>query len=210
MPDQAARQRITEELQSNRVVLFMKGTALEPRCGFSARVGSILRELGIDYRDIDVLSEDGIREEIKAYSEWPTIPQLYIDGRFIGGCDIVSDLYESGELHQLLGLERPKAMERPSVRITERAAEEVRKAAGPELQKLRFDIGPAGEYDLYFDQAKPGDVEVSDRGIEMLISRPNASRVDGLTIDFVEDELKSGFRIERAPQTSSASGDAEQ
>jgi len=210
MSDQAARQRITHELQDNRVVLFMKGTALEPRCGFSARVGSILRELSVTYRDIDVLSEEAIREEIKTYSDWPTFPQLYVDGRFIGGCDIVSDLYESGELHQLLGLERPKATDRPAVTITERAAAEVRKASGSDLQKLRFDIGPHGEYDLYFDQARPGDVEISDRGIEMLVSRPNASQVNGLTIDFVEDELKSGFRIEKASQASAVSVDAEQ
>lgn len=202
MSDQAARQRIADELRANRVVLFMKGTALEPRCGFSARVGSILRELGVRYRDIDVLAEQSIRDEIKAYSDWPTLPQLYIDGRFIGGCDIVTELYRSGELHQLLGLERPEARQSPAVKITERAAAEVRKAGGQELQKLRLDVGPRGEYELYFDQVRGDDVEIVDRGIELLVDRSDVDKVDGLTIDFEQDDLKAGFRIERTPRRS--------
>lgn len=202
MSDQAAHQRITDELRANRVVLFMKGTALEPRCGFSARVGSILRELGVTYRDIDVLADPSIRDEIKAYSDWPTLPQLYVDGRFIGGCDIVTDLYRSGELHQILGLEQPKGVQAPAVTITERAAAEVRKASGPDLQKLRLGVGPRGEYELYFDHARVDDVEIADRGIELLVDRSNVDKVDGLTIDFEQDDLRAGFRIERASRNS--------
>lgn len=89
-------------VQNNDVVLFMKGNADFPMCGFSARVAQILSHMGIKYVDINVLENDAIREGIKEYSNWPTIPQLYVKGEFIGGCDIISEMFEAGELQQML------------------------------------------------------------------------------------------------------------
>ena len=104
--DPATRQRIDELVKKNRVLLFMKGERSYPQCGFSATVVQILDSLIPDYRTVDVLSDPAIREGVKAYSQWPTIPQLYIDGEFVGGCDIVREMYASGELQEKLGVAR--------------------------------------------------------------------------------------------------------
>ncbi len=101
------RKRIDEIIASDRVVLFMKGNRTFPQCGFSATVVSILDHLIPEYTAVDVLADPGLREGIKEYSSWPTIPQLYIDGEFIGGCDIVRELFETGELQQRLGVASP-------------------------------------------------------------------------------------------------------
>jgi monothiol glutaredoxin len=97
---------INEQIQNivdqNDVVLFMKGTADFPQCGFSGRVAQILASLKVDYKDINVLADPELREGIKLFSSWPTIPQLYVRGEFIGGCDIVSEMHEKGELSNLL------------------------------------------------------------------------------------------------------------
>ncbi|WP_341757843.1 Grx4 family monothiol glutaredoxin [Candidatus Tisiphia endosymbiont of Ditula angustiorana] len=93
---------IKNEIANNDIVLFMKGTANFPQCGFSATVVAILKKLGIEFRDINVLTNPSLREDIKSFSDWPTIPQLYIKGELIGGCDIVREMYENGDLVSLL------------------------------------------------------------------------------------------------------------
>ncbi len=95
-------ENIQNEINNNDVVLFMKGTPVFPMCGFSSTVVQILTELGIKFNSVNVLDSDEIREGIKKYSNWPTIPQLYVKKEFIGGCDIVKEMYESGELLELL------------------------------------------------------------------------------------------------------------
>jgi monothiol glutaredoxin len=95
--------RIDEIVKKNDVVLFMKGTALFPQCGFSSRAVAILDRLNANYETVDVLQDPEIRNGIKEYSDWPTIPQLYVKGEFVGGSDIMMEMYESGELQQLLG-----------------------------------------------------------------------------------------------------------
>jgi monothiol glutaredoxin len=97
-----ANARIDEIVRSNDVVLFMKGTALFPQCGFSSRAVAILDHLGVSFETVDVLQDAEIRQGIKAYSDWPTIPQLYVKGEFVGGSDIMMEMYEAGELEQLL------------------------------------------------------------------------------------------------------------
>ena len=97
-----AHARIAETVGANPVVLFMKGTALFPQCGFSSRAIAILDHLGVEYATVDVLQDQGIRQGIKSYSDWPTIPQLYVGGEFVGGSDIMMEMYEAGELNQLL------------------------------------------------------------------------------------------------------------
>ena len=95
-------QNIENEIKSNDVMLFMKGTPVFPQCGFSARVVDILTKVGVKFGSVNVLDSDEMREGIKQYSNWPTIPQLYVKNEFIGGCDIVSEMFESGELLELL------------------------------------------------------------------------------------------------------------
>jgi monothiol glutaredoxin len=96
-----ANARIDTLVKSNPVVLFMKGSPLFPQCGFSSRAIAILNHLNVEFESVDVLQDQGIRQGIKAYSDWPTIPQLYVDGEFVGGSDIMMEMYESGELAQL-------------------------------------------------------------------------------------------------------------
>ena len=93
--------RIDALVKANPVVLFMKGSPLFPQCGFSSRAIAILNHLEVEFETVDVLQDQGIRQGIKAYSDWPTIPQLYVDGEFVGGSDIMMEMYESGELKQL-------------------------------------------------------------------------------------------------------------
>ena len=100
-----AKERIDALVQGNDVVLFMKGTALFPQCGFSSRAIAILDHLEVPYETVDVLQDQEIRQGIKEYSEWPTIPQLYVKGEFVGGSDIMMEMFESGELQQLLKTE---------------------------------------------------------------------------------------------------------
>jgi monothiol glutaredoxin len=108
MSDQATnpmRDAIQTAISENPVLLFMKGTPEQPMCGFSARTVAILQSLGKPFAAVDVLPDPRIRHELSALSNWPTIPQLFVDGDLVGGCDIVTEMYESGELHQAIGLE---------------------------------------------------------------------------------------------------------
>jgi monothiol glutaredoxin len=100
-PQQDMQDWIRKTVASNDVVLFMKGQKAMPQCGFSAQVAHILGLLGVSYKDVNVLDDMGIREGIKAFSNWPTIPQLYVKGEFVGGCDIVREMAQAGELQQL-------------------------------------------------------------------------------------------------------------
>ncbi len=96
-----AKTRIDETVKANDVVLYMKGTKMMPQCGFSSRVAGVLNFMGVEFADVNVLADDEIRQGIKEYSDWPTIPQLYVKGEFVGGCDIVTEMTLSGELDQL-------------------------------------------------------------------------------------------------------------
>jgi monothiol glutaredoxin len=93
-----AHARIKADIEANDVVLFMKGSKATPQCGFSSRVVSILNFMQVDYKDVNVLADDGVREGVKTFSDWPTIPQLYVKGEFVGGCDIITEMTLSGEL----------------------------------------------------------------------------------------------------------------
>ncbi len=97
-----AFERIESDIKANPVVLYMKGTPVFPQCGFSARVVQILSHLGVPFKGVNVLEDMEIREGIKAYANWPTIPQLYVQGEFVGGCDIVMEMFQAGELQQML------------------------------------------------------------------------------------------------------------
>ncbi len=96
-----AQDKIKETVTENPVVLFMKGTKDAPQCGFSSRVAGVLNFMGVDFQDVNVLADDAVRQGIKDFSDWPTIPQLYVNGEFVGGCDIITEMTLSGELDQL-------------------------------------------------------------------------------------------------------------
>ena len=98
----AIDQRIQTDITSNDVMLYMKGTPMFPQCGFSARVIQILTHMGVPFQTANVLEDDELREGIKVFSQWPTVPQLYVKGEFVGGCDIVTEMFQSGELETLL------------------------------------------------------------------------------------------------------------
>jgi monothiol glutaredoxin len=100
--DQTVQQRIKDDIQGNDVVLYMKGSPVFPQCGFSAAVVQILTHLNVKFKGVDVLSDPSIRQGIKEFSNWPTIPQLYVKGEFIGGCDIVREMFQAGELQETL------------------------------------------------------------------------------------------------------------
>ncbi len=99
--DITLEERIRQDLAANPVVLYMKGSPVFPQCGFSAAVVQILSQIGVKFKGIDVLSDPAVRQGIKEFSSWPTIPQLYVKGEFVGGCDIVREMYETGELQQM-------------------------------------------------------------------------------------------------------------
>ena len=101
----SAEDTIKETVTANDVVLFMKGTKAMPQCGFSSRVAGVLNFMGVDYSDVNVLADEELRQGIKDYSDWPTIPQLYVKGEFVGGCDIITEMTLSGELDQLFDTE---------------------------------------------------------------------------------------------------------
>lgn len=118
----SAEEQIKDTVSNNDVVLFMKGTKEMPQCGFSSRVAGVLTYMGVDYVDVNVLADDAIRQGIKDYSDWPTIPQLYVKGEFVGGCDIITEMTLSGELDELL--------EQNGVTYSKDAADKIREANG--------------------------------------------------------------------------------
>ena len=113
MTNEEIRSELQRAIKEEHVMLFMKGTPDAPRCGFSARVTSMLNASGADYSAMDILPDPRIREELSALSGWPTIPQLFVDGELVGGCDIVTEMFESGELAETLGVEQPQAVTAP-------------------------------------------------------------------------------------------------
>ena len=107
MSDNPLRDAIQEAIRDNEVILFMKGTPDQPMCGFSARTAGALQEIGKPFAAVDVLPDPRIRQELSGLSSWPTIPQLFVKGELVGGCDIITEMYETGELHETLGAEKP-------------------------------------------------------------------------------------------------------
>ena len=108
MTNDEIRDFLQNAIDENKVMLFMKGTPDEPRCGFSMRTSGALNAMGVKYAAMDILPDPRIREELSSISDWPTIPQLFVEGKLVGGCDIVMEMYESGELAQALGVEQPE------------------------------------------------------------------------------------------------------
>jgi monothiol glutaredoxin len=192
--DPATRKRFDDLVSQHRVVLFMKGNRRMPQCGFSARVVEILDGLVDDYETVNVLADPEVRAGIKEYSDWPTIPQLYIDGEFVGGCDIVTEMAGNGELHQSLGvvLEDVAA---PAITVTASAAAALADALQGEDAALRFKVPANFRYEMTLGSRMFGDVEVQAGGVTFLLDRASAKRADGTVVDHVTGPMGAGFRI---------------
>ena len=194
--DPALRSRIESLLQSNRVVLFMKGQPGMPQCGFSAKAVGVLEGLGVDYAHVNVLADQDIREGIKAYGEWPTIPQLYIDGELVGGSDIIEQMANSGELSGLLGLQAPDRTP-PSITITP-AAVEMLKGALADAPGAALSLSINAQFQPNF-QLVPADanaIAAESNGMRVQFDLPSARRANGITIDWVDDIRGKGLAID--------------
>ncbi|WP_437996671.1 Grx4 family monothiol glutaredoxin [Sorangium sp. So ce185] len=190
------RAKIATIIRENDVVLFMKGTRTMPQCGFSAQVVSILDEHLPTYQTVDVLSDPALRDGIKEFSSWPTIPQLYIRGEFVGGCDIVKELHATGELVKALGLAQGTPQAPPAIRVTQAAVAAFSAARESDADFVHIEIDPSFNYGLYFGPRQAGDVEVEAGGVVFLLDRASARRAEGLSIDFVEGPSGGGFKLE--------------
>jgi monothiol glutaredoxin len=196
------RDRISSLVESHRIFLFMKGTRDLPQCGFSATVIQILDRLVPDYATFDVLSDPEIRTGIKEFSEWPTIPQLYIAGEFVGGSDIVSELYQKGELHTALGLPAPAPIT-PKITITDEAAQILRQALErPDAQPLHLSIDALFRSSLTSGPRQADELEVESNGITLLLDHDSAPRADGITLQLVQTQ--QGPRLELADSKASS------
>ena len=182
------RSRIDDLVGSNRVVLFMKGTPQQPQCGFSARTVGILGSLiGDQYTTFNVLADQDIREGIKTYSDWPTIPQLYVDGEFQGGCDLVTEMYNRGDLHQVFGLAQPDRTP-PEISISDSAAEIINSALeGNPGQFVHLSIGAGWDHDFRLGPAQGHEIRTESNGIVVLLDLESASKARGLKLDAVEN-----------------------
>ncbi len=191
----STREQIENIIQKDRVVLFMKGTPQAPMCGFSSKTVGFLDSILSDYTSVDVLEDQEIREGIKVFGNWPTIPQLYIDGELVGGCDIVSAMFNSCELHDMLGIEAPDRTP-PEVTITDAAAEKIREAmAGHEGIGLHFSIDAGWQSNFNVAPAEGHEVKVVANGITFLFDLASAQRAKGAVIDWKVSMEGEGLTI---------------
>src|SRR5437879_6004653 len=183
--NEATRTRIETLLKRNPVVLFMKGNPQAPQCGFSAAASGVLNELLPDYATVNVLEDPEMREGIKAYGNWPTIPQLYVKGELVGGADIVQSMYNSGELQELFGLPKPDRTP-PQITITDKAAAAIREALADAEPGLALHLSIDARFQPQFHLAEPGDSEIraESNGIDILMDVATAQRARGIRIDW--------------------------
>ena len=189
------QKQLSDLLTSNRVVLFMKGTRQMPQCGFSAQVVQILDELLPKYETVDVLRSPDLRAGIKELSQWPTIPQLYVEGQFVGGCDIIREMKSTGALQKLLGAE-VSAPPAPTITISAAATNVFEKAVAEAGEdRLHLQIDSQFHHELFFGPRAPGDIGVDHHGLTVLLDPSSARRANGVSIDFI-DGPNNGFKID--------------
>lgn len=193
--DASVKKQIEDLIQKNRVMLFMKGSKSFPQCGFSSAVVSILKDVGVPFETANVLTDANLREGIKEFSDWPTIPQLYVDGQFVGGCDIVREMHANGDLQKALGV-KVEPVKAPTITVSDAAAKAFNEATEPGEDRLRLEIDANFRVDLYFAPTKAGDVEVKANGLTIYLDGASARRADGVSIDYVDGPDGAGFKIE--------------
>jgi len=195
--DEVTRESIEALLNAHSVLLFMKGTRAQPQCGFSATTVRILDSLVSEYETADVLSDASLREGIKTYGQWPTIPQLYVNGELIGGCDIVTELFEAGELFDLLGL-KPPAHTVPKITFSDKATAAVRHALDQQPDEMSLHVRIDARWRAHFELAptKAHEIRADASGIAVLMDPSTAQRANGLIVDTVETLQGSDFTFE--------------
>jgi monothiol glutaredoxin len=191
------RQKIESIIASDPVVLFMKGNRSFPQCGFSAAVVQILDTMVPNYTTVNVLADATIRDGIKAFSDWPTIPQLYVRGEFVGGADIVRQMHAAGELQKKLG-DLAQAPEAPKVTVTPRAAKELKAAMaeGEPDSVIHLGIDARFEHGLDIGPREASSATIETNGVTVQVDASSARRANGVVIDFVEGAQGAGFKIE--------------
>ena len=195
--DPALKSRIEQQIASAEVVLYMKGTPKMPQCGFSAKTAGMLESLlGGNFAAFNVLEDGDIREGIKAYGNWPTIPQVYVKGELIGGCDIVTEMFNAGELHEMLGLEKPDRTP-PEMEISDKAAEKIREFldAYPG-QNLHFSVGSDWDANFNIGPRQGHEIATEAAGITILMDLASAQRARGAKIDWVETVQGEGLKLD--------------
>ena len=195
--DPVLQARIRSVLDADRVVLFMKGSPQAPQCGFSAKAVGALADTGVRYAHVDVLADPEIREGIKAYGQWPTIPQLYIGGELVGGSDIIEQMAGTGELHAALGVPAPDRTP-PSITIAPEAAKMLRDsiAGAGGGHALQVAIDPQFNARLQLAPVDPNAIAAEAEGIRVQFDLASARRADGLRIEWVDDARGRGLFIE--------------
>ncbi len=198
------RQRIESILQENRVVLFMKGNRAQPQCGFSGQVVQILDDFLADYATVNILADPEIREGIKLYSNWPTLPQLYVNREFVGGCDIIREMAQEGELEKALGIERT-ALAGPKIELSANAVQTIQEAIEKSPgASLSLHISPNFEHSLGFAKDVVGKIEARTQGISIFLDLASAQRANGLSIDFIDTPQGKSLVVQNPNQPNTA------
>lgn len=195
--DPALKARIEQQVASHDVVLYMKGTPKMPQCGFSAKTAGMLDSLlAGDFAAFNVLEDESIREGIKQFGDWPTIPQLYIRGELVGGCDIVTEMFNAGELHDMLGLEKPDRTP-PEIEISDKAAAKIREFldAYPG-QHLHFSVAADWDANFNIGPRQGHEIAAEAAGITILMDLASAQRAKGAKIDWVETVQGEGLKLD--------------
>lgn len=195
--DPSIKKKIDQLVQSDSVVLFMKGSRSFPQCGFSASVVNILNTLVPKYTTVNILSDVEVRGGMKEYSDWPTFPQLFIKGEFVGGADIVRQMHESGDLEKKLG-DLVTPAKPPAVTVTARAATELSAALkdGGPGDVIHLTITPTWEHQLDIGPKESSHLTVESSGVTVQLDRASAGRAAGVVIDFIENAEGAGFKID--------------
>jgi len=195
--DEGTRESIEALLNAHAVLLFMKGSRAHPQCGFSAATVNILDMLVSEYETVDVLADATLREGIKTYGQWPTVPQLYVNGELIGGCDILTELFESGELFDVLGI-KPPTHTVPKITFSDKAAAAVRHALDQQPDEMSLHIRIDARWQTHLELAPPKahEIHADADGIAVRMDPSTAQRANGLLVDVVETLQGSGFTFE--------------
>jgi monothiol glutaredoxin len=177
------------------VVLFMKGTRLAPTCGFSAKIVDVLDDVLEEYATVDVMADPAVREGLKIYADWPTIPQLFVKGELLGGAEIITEMAASGELAARVGAAGQPTLA-PKLTITPSAVAAFAGALPPGGDVVHMRVDTHFEVELYVDVKEPDEIAVESNGLTVHLDKRSARRADGGTIDYVEENGVAGFKIE--------------
>ena len=188
--------KIEEQLEQHKIVLFMKGSKAEPQCGFSAKVVSILEGIIDSFHTVDVLLDSQLKEDLKIFSDWPTFPQLFVNKEFIGGCDLVEQLFYSGELYELLGGKKGEKDTMPDIHVSEEAAVVIKEGVDrSENEVLHLTIDQSFNHDFQIAPRDPSRTCVLAGGVEIHLDRDSLNRASNLKIGMTDSDKGYGFEI---------------